>query len=146
MTGLVDRLDRLDRLVDTRPARLRHPLVLVFGSWNALVWLGRVRNIVSDDGLSGGSKALWMVPALVFGVGGAVAVGAWWKAGTSAQAPRWALAVAAVATASLLYWPIRTMAMLFASHGAAFVLVHLVLAVVSMLLAGAVLRRLALRS
>lgn len=123
-------------LVDTRRAPLRHPAVAAFGAWNALVWLGRIRNILQDDGLSVSSTALWMIPALVFGLGGVATLVGWWR-GDGRLAP----VVTAVAVAVLVYWPVRTVVMLFGGHDAAFVAVHLVLAVVSVALAAWVLAR-----
>ncbi len=116
--------------LDTTPARFRHWSIAAFGAWNAAIWLTRIRNILNDDGLTSGGKALWMVPALVFGLGGLVALWAWWKG-----VPALARPLAAVILAVLVYWPVRTVFMLFADHTAAFKVVHLVLAVVSVGLA-----------
>ena len=58
---------------------LRRRSVLAFGAWNAAIWLLRIRNIVRDDTLDAAGRVLWTVPALVFGVGGLVALFAWWR-------------------------------------------------------------------
>ncbi|MFN0025921.1 MAG: hypothetical protein ACKV2O_01875 [Acidimicrobiales bacterium] len=124
-------------LVDTSPARLRHWSVLAFGCWNAAIWLSRVRNILADQGLDTAGKALWMVPAMVFGLGGVAALWGWWKGPAGV-----ARLLMAVLAATLLYWPIRVVFMLFDERSAAFRIVHLVLGVVSVGLALAITRRL----
>ncbi len=116
--------------VDASPARFRHPAVLAFGAWSALIWLTRVRNILQDDSLDAGGKVMWLVPALVFGVGGVVALAAWWRG-----IPALARPLAAVLLLTMLYWPIRTVFILFDGRSAAFRAVHVVLAVVSVGLA-----------
>ena len=109
---------------------LRHPAVLAFGAWNAAIWLLRIRNIVLADELSLGARLLWMVPALVFGLGGLVCLVAWWSGGSVPIR-----LLVAVASATILYWPVRTLLILLGGHTVGFVVVHLVLAAVSVALA-----------
>lgn len=123
--------------LDVSPARFRHWSVLAFGGWNAAIWLTRIRNILGDDSLDAGGKALWMAPAVVFGAGGVVALLAWWKGQASLARP-----LAAVAMAVILYWPIRTVFIMVDGRSLAFRMVHVVLSVVSVGLAVAVGRRL----
>lgn len=124
--------------VDASPARFRHPAVLAFGAWSALIWLTRVRNILQDDALDAAGKAMWLVPALVFGLGGVVALVAWWRG-----VPALARPLAAVLLLTVLYWPIRTVFILFDGRSMMFRLVHVVLSVVSVGLAVAAGSRLA---
>lgn len=124
--------------VDASPARFRHPAVLAFGAWSALIWLTRVRNILQDGSLDAAGKAMWLVPALVFGLGGVVAILAWWRG-----VPALARPLAAVLLLTVLYWPIRTLFILFDGRSAMFRLVHVVLSVVSVGLAVAAGSRLA---
>jgi hypothetical protein len=109
---------------------LRHRSVLAFGAWNAAIWLLRIRNIVRDDELGIAARLAWSVPALVFGLGGLVALSAWWRGGAVQ-----ARVVVVVALATVLYWPVRTALIVAGDHEPGFVVVHLVLAVVSMALA-----------
>jgi len=109
---------------------MRHRSVLAFGAWNAAIWLLRIRNIVRDDELGTAARVAWLVPALVFGLGGLVALGAWWRGGAVP-----ARVVVAVAVVTVLYWPVRTVLIVAGDHEPGFVVVHLVLAVLSMALA-----------
>ncbi len=124
-------------VVDISPGRFRHWSILAFGAWNAVIWLARIRNIVADESLDAGGRVLWLVPAVVFGFGGLLAIAAWWRGGVALARPLTAL-VAAVA----LYWPVRTVLILLDGRSPAFRFVHLALAVVSVGLAVAVWRRL----
>jgi hypothetical protein len=123
--------------LDTAPARFRHWSILAFGAWSAGIWLTRIRNILTDDSLDAGGRVLWLVPALVLGLGGLVALWAWWQGRAALARP-----LAAVLLATIVYWPVRTVIMLFGDHSAAFRLVHLVLAAVSVGLALAAGQRL----
>lgn len=124
-------------VVDPAPGRFRHWSILAFGAWNAVIWLARIRNIAADESLGAGGRALWLVPAVVFGFGGLLAIAAWWRGGAALARP-----LAAVVAAVVLYWPVRTVLILLDGRSMAFRLVHLVLAVVSVGLAVAVWRRL----
>jgi hypothetical protein len=91
--------------------------------WTLLVWTTRVRNIVDD----GGSVAELAVPALLV----VLAVAA-------VSDRRRGLPLLAAATVAV--WLVRVPLLLARDHSAAFVAVHLVLAVVSVSLAGLALR------
>lgn len=123
--------------LDATPARFRHWSLLAFGAWSTVIWLSRLRNIVADDDLSGGAKVAWMVPAVVFGIGGLVVLAAWWQGRPSLLRP-----VVAVIVATVLYWPVRAVAILLGGESTAFRVVHTVLAVVSVALAVAAGKRL----
>jgi hypothetical protein len=93
-----------------------------------LVWGTRISNILSDDG---GTGALAVAVGLtVLGVAAAAA-----QLGV-----RLPWAVPALAVATLVVWAVRVPLLLGNGHGAAFVVVHVVLAGVSVALAVAALR------
>jgi hypothetical protein len=123
--------------LDTRPARFRHWSVAGFGVWNVAIWATRVRNIVRDEELSGGERAAWLVPAVVFSLAGLLAIVAWARGRDGFVRP-----LAAAAAVTILYWPVRLVLVLVGDEGAAFKVVHAALAVVSVALAYAMGRRL----
>jgi hypothetical protein len=96
----------------------------LLAGWTVLVWAGRVRNIVDADGAS----VELLVPLVLVALGLA----------TFAR-PRQAGPVLALATAAV--WLVRVPLLLVHDHAAAFVIVHLVLAAVSLTLAVLTLRR-----
>lgn len=115
------------------PAR---PLVTVaLVAWTLLVWTTRISNIWSDEALSDGEK--WGRTGLalsftVLAVGVAVAL---WRRATWLRP-----AVVALAGWTVAVWVVRSVGIATGDHDVAFVVVHLVLAVVSMGLAGAAVR------
>ena len=130
------------------PARRAALLVAAFGGWTLLVWLGRIRNIAVDDGLSGGDRVWRLLLAAVF-VGGAVdvLVRLWGarsrirvrhtqRGADGVDVPRLLLrSVALLAVFTIVVWLQRGLAILVADHGAGFKAVHTVLALVSIALA-----------
>jgi hypothetical protein len=94
-----------------------------------LVWGTRISNILSDDGGTGALVVAGGLTALAV-AGVASLLGA-----------RLAWAVPALAVATLVVWAVRVPLLLGNGHGAAFVVVHVVLAVVSAALAVGALRR-----
>lgn len=130
-------LGEVRSFVDATPGRFRHWSVAGFAVWNVVIWLSRIRNVLGDDSLSSGSRAAWLVPAALFVAAGILAGFAWWRGPAALLMP---LRVAGAA--SILYWLVRLPWALFADQSASFKIVHTVLAVVSVGLAGAVLRRL----
>ena len=128
--------------LDAAPARFRHWSLLCFGVWSAAIWLSRVRNILVDSSLAGSAKLVWLVPAVIFGLGGLLALSLWWWGrvpGVGANPER---VLAAVLLATVAYWPIRALFVLLDGRSLAFQAVHLVLAVVSVGLALVAGRRL----
>jgi hypothetical protein len=91
---------------------------IVFLVYTGVVWLGRIRNIVSDDDLSGAARS-WrlLVAALFLGLAAAVVVR--WRDHTKI------LAVLCVWTIG--YWLVRGTGMLIGDYSTSFKVVHTVL-------------------
>jgi hypothetical protein len=108
----------------------RRPLTITLCVWTLLVWTTRVGNIWGDDDLTTGERwgrtALAMSFTLL-----AVAVGyALYR-----RQPWLGRAVTALAGWTIGVWAVRAIGIAAGDHDAAFVIVHLVLAVVSTALA-----------
>ncbi len=109
-----------------------------FLAWTAFVWVGRIRNAVSDPELVGADKAgplllaaSLLVPAIVLAVAW---VGSWRARRTLDRRAAVLLVVLAVWTTAL--WIVRAVDIAaFGDWGIGFVVVHTVLAVVSIGLA-----------
>jgi hypothetical protein len=123
--------------VSRRTARAAGAVVVLFGAWNVLMWGARVRNIVIDPDLDATARLLWSVPAVFFAVGGATALLHRFVGGAVVRR-----VVLVTAAGTVLYWPVRTVLLLGNGRSRGFVVVHLVLAVVSVGLGVGVLRRL----
>jgi hypothetical protein len=108
-------------------------VVWAFAAWTVFVWGTRIRNILADDA---GLPSLLVASGLTV-LGILVAVHA------AAGRPRWAVPAAAAAT--LAVWAVRVPQILLHDHSAGFVVVHVVLAAVSVGLAVAATRRAARR-
>jgi hypothetical protein len=107
----------------------RPPIVVALVAWTFLVWTTRISNIWGDDDLSSGEKWGRTGLALSFTVlAVAVAVALWRRAAWLRPA---VLALAAWTTA---VWVVRALGIATGDHDAAFIVVHLVLAVVSIAL------------
>jgi len=98
-------------------------VVWALALWTVLVWGTRISNILSDDG---GAGALAVAGALT-------ALGAATIASLLTRRLSWA--VPALAVATVVVWAVRVPLVLAHDHEAAFVVVHLVLAAVSVGLA-----------
>lgn len=110
-------------------ARPRATLALVV--WTFFVWTTRINNIVADDALEGGQKAARVALALSFTALVALVVVA------LAARPAWLRpAVTVLAVWTVAVWTVRAVAIGLGDHDAAFIAVHLALAVVSVVLAG----------
>lgn len=124
----------------TVPARLRRAQVALgcFLGWTLFVWIGRIRNAVSDVDLVGSQKAGPVVLAVSFLVP-AIVLGAAWIRSLRTRRPldRWAaglLVALAIWTTGL--WVVRAVDIAaFGGWSIGFVVVHTVLAVVSIGLA-----------
>jgi hypothetical protein len=95
----------------------------LLAGWTVLIWIGRVRNIVHAHG----AAVELLVPVVLVALGIATFV-----------RPRQAGQLLALVT--IVVWAIRVPLVLVHDHSAAFVIVHVVLAAVSMALAGLTLR------
>jgi hypothetical protein len=118
-------------------------MVLAFALWTLFVWAGRVSNVLRDDSLSAGGKAGRLGLAASFAVPALVLV--LWRAGHWRTRTASSIAVLATALAAWTVgvWVVRTIEIARHHHDAAFVAVHAVLAVVSVVLAGLAVRALA---
>lgn len=109
----------------------------IFLAWTLFVWGGRIRNAVADVALEGAERtatlalsASFVVPALVLAAGWAM------RRSRAGAALRWGTAVLAGWTVAV--WVVRAADIALTSdEGVAFVLVHVVLALISVVLAGA---------
>ena len=103
--------------------------------WTGLVWTTRISNIWNDDALTDGEKwgrtglALSFTVLALAVVVGLVQRAAWLRA-----------AVLALAAWTTAVWIVRAIGIATGDHEAAFIAVHLVLAVVSITLAGLAVR------
>ncbi len=102
---------------------------LILAVWTFLVWTTRIRNIWTDDDLTIGGQ-VWRTGLAgiftIFAIGTVVL----WRRGRGAA--KW---VRAFAVWTIGVWAIRAIQIGLADHGAAFKVVHTVLAVVSTCLA-----------
>lgn len=113
----------------------RLPATLALVAWTFLVWTTRINNILTDDALDSGEKALRVALALSFTALAALVSWAWTKRAT------WlGQAVLALGVWTVGVWVVRAVGIAFADHDAAFIAVHLVLAVVSTVLAALAVR------
>lgn len=118
----------------------RHPFVVALVAWTFFVWTTRIRNIWTDDALTTGEQ--WARTALagsftvlaVAVVVGLVRRAAWLRP-----------AVLALAAWSVGVWVVRSVGIATADHDLGFVVVHLVLAIVSVALSALAVRTTARR-
>ena len=108
----------------------RPPVTLALVAWSFLVWTTRIGNIWGDDALSTGEKWGRTGLALAFTVlAGATAWALWQRAGWLRTA------TLALAGWTVAVWVVRAVGIATGDHDAAFIAVHLVLAIVSITLA-----------
>lgn len=104
---------------------------LVLSAWTLLVWTTRIRNIWTADDLSTNMQIGRTVLALVFT---AFAVGVVFAALRSRTGTTWSglpAWVRAFAVWTIGVWIVRAVQIALADHGAAFIAVHVALAVIS---------------
>lgn len=110
-------------------------LTIALVVWTVLVWTTRLNNIWADDALTNGDKWGRTGLALSFTVLAAVAAVALHRRAT------WqGMAVRVLAGWTIGVWVTRAVGIATGDHSAAFITVHLVLAIVSIGLAGLALR------
>ena len=113
----------------------RFPAAVALAAWSVFVWTTRIRNVWSDDQLSTGEQWTGTALALSF-IALALAVG--WSLVRSTSWRR--RAVLALASWTIAVWVVRSIGIATADHDGAFIAVHLVLAVISIGLAGFAIR------
>lgn len=109
----------------------RRPAAVALVAWTFFVWTTRIVNIWGDDALDTGEKWGRTLLALNFTVLAVAVVVALVRG--AAGPLRWA--VGALAAWSVAVWAVRDVRIVAADHGLAFTLVHVVLGVVSIVLA-----------
>lgn len=104
----------------------RQPAVLALVAWTFVVWTTRIGNIWGDDGLTSGEKWGRTGLALSFTLLALATVWALWRRAAWLRASVLGLAAWTVAV-----WAVRAVGIATGDHEAAFIAVHLVLALVS---------------
>jgi hypothetical protein len=103
---------------------------IVLAGWTVFVWTTRIRNIVTDDSLTGSDRAGRLVLAGSFTVLAAVVIWAWVQRSAALR-----VSVLLLSGWTVGVWVARTIGIAGGDHSAGFVAVHVVLAVVSVALA-----------
>ena len=109
----------------------RRPFALALVGWTFFVWTTRIANIWRDQALDNGEKLGRTGLALSFTLLALAVVVTLWRRAASASL----VAVGALAAWSVVVWVVRDVRILLADHDGAFKLVHIVLGVVSIILA-----------
>lgn len=108
-------------------------------AWTAVVWVGRIRNVVGDDDLTTGLRTWRILVALIFLVLAAlvatVPLGLWHRRPLGSTR-----LVAVFCLWTIVFWTVRGGGMVFGDHALGFKVVHTVLALVSIGLAGVLYR------
>lgn len=113
----------------------RHWL-LVLGLWQLFVWGTRIRNVMGDRSLLGLDQVLLVSLSATFVTYGIVALWAWRQLGrTPGRRPGGTPWLVVGAAWTVLVWCVRGTGIVLGDHDVGFVVVHLVLAVVSVALA-----------
>ncbi len=103
----------------------------LFAAWTLFVWVGRLRNLWQEPGPLADVSRWSLVGSIIFSVLGAVVLGLWF-AGKRGQLR---VAVGALAAFTTVIWVIRAVDIAIGDHSVPFIVVHVVLAVVSIALA-----------
>lgn len=112
-------------------AMRRHPFALALVAWTFFVWTTRIGNIWRDADLDTGEKVGRTGLALSFTLLGVSVLVALWRGSSRARM----LTVGALAGWSAAVWVVRDASILAADHEVGFKVVHVVLGVVSIVLA-----------
>jgi hypothetical protein len=105
--------------------------VIASALWTIFVWTTRVRNAVSDDELNGVEKSGAVIVSLVFVVAAIVIL--WMLVRRRLVGLRTLLLVFAIGTVG--WWAVRSVLILVHDHGWGFRIVHVVLGIISSVLA-----------
>ena len=109
----------------------RRPFALALVAWTFFVWTTRIANIWRDEALDTGEKLGRTGLALSFTLLAVAVLVTLWR-----RLPRASLvAVAALSGWSVAVWVVRDVRIVLGDHGIAFIVVHVVLGVVSIVLA-----------
>ena len=109
----------------------RRPFALALVAWTFFVWTTRIANIWRDEALDTGEKLGRTGLALSFTLLAVAVVVTLWR-----RLPRASfVAVAALSGWSVAVWVVRDVRIVLGDHGIAFIVVHVVLGVVSIVLA-----------
>ena len=108
-------------------------------AWTAVVWVGRIRNVVGDDELTSGARTWRLIVAGAFLVLAALLatlpLGLWHRRPLGSTR-----LVAVFCLWTIVFWTVRGGGMLFGDHDVGFKVVHTILALASIALAGALHR------
>lgn len=120
----------------------RVALPLAFAVWTLFVWVGRLRNLIREPGPLADASGWSLVWSLAFTTLGLALVGALVlrRSGRVPVAVGWA--VAALGALTVVVWVPRAVDIALGDHSVGFVVVHVVLAAVSIGLAVAAWRSL----
>jgi hypothetical protein len=116
----------------------RWSVLLIFGLWTLLIWGTRIDNIWADAELATGAKWWRTALAASFVIAGVAVLVTTWRlrrAQTTGSDSVIRMVVGIAATWTTVVWIIRALAIAIGDHDMAFIVVHLVLAVVSIGLA-----------
>ena len=119
-----------------KPVTTRRTAVVASALWTLFVWGTRVRNIGKDHTLGGGQKAFAFAVSLVF-IGAALVL-LWLALRRRNDELRAVLPLFAIATVG--WWAVRSVFILVHHHSWAFRVVHIVLGIISSVLAVAAWR------
>lgn len=118
-------------------------LVTVFLVWSLFTWVGRLRNVLTDETLSGAERTGPLLLAASFVLPALVLAALWWRhvggrwtgRDIAPVAPALRTATLAFAAWTVAVWVVRAVDIaLFSDHEVGFVVVHTVLAVVAIAL------------
>lgn len=109
-------------------------LLWLLVGWTAIVWVGRIRNLVGDADITGGARAWRIVVAVLFlglaAVTATVPLGLWHRRPLGSTR-----LVSIFCLWTIAFWSVRGAGLLLGDHEAGFKVVHTVLAGVSIALA-----------
>ena len=137
-TGLSKSVLGCGRYAPAMPIR-RRVLLLLFVAWSAFVWGNRISNTLRSDESTGAKtfSTVLSIIVLLFALAVLIVTIRAWRTGIG-DAGGTVLVSAAVVT--ILVWLVRVPQILLADHGAPFKIVHVLLGVVSIVLAVPVAR------